>query len=72
MFSRRFGEGWHSVIAHMNPTVVPITKMRDAILGESSSIPDYGYIMCFSLAIITYTLGSIIFERKAHRAVVNV
>ena len=72
MFSRRFGEGWHSVLAHMNPTVVPITKMRDAILGESSSIPDYGYIMCFSLAIITYTLGSIIFERKAHRAVVNV
>jgi ABC-type polysaccharide/polyol phosphate export permease len=56
----------------MNPTVVPITKMRDAILGESSNIPDYGYIMCFSLAIVTYALGSIIFERKAHRAVVNV
>jgi ABC-type polysaccharide/polyol phosphate export permease len=56
----------------MNPTVVPITKMRDAILGESSNIPDYGYIMCFSLAIVAYTLGSIIFERKAHRAVVNV
>jgi len=72
MFSKRFGEGWHSVLAHMNPTVVPITKMRDAILGESSSIPDYGYIMCFSLAIVAYTLGSIIFERKAHRAVVNV
>jgi ABC-type polysaccharide/polyol phosphate export permease len=72
MFSKRFGDGWHSVLAHMNPTVVPITEMRDAILGESSNIPSYGYVMCFSLAIIGYILGSIIFERKAHRAVVNV
>ena len=72
MFSKRFGDGWHSVLAHMNPTVVPITEMRDAILGESSNIPSYGYLMCFSLAIIGYILGSIIFERKAHRAVVNV
>jgi len=72
MFSKRFGDGWHSVLAHMNPTVVPITEMRDAILGESSNIPPYGYLMCFSLAIIGYILGSIIFERKAHRAVVNV
>ena len=72
MFSRRFGDGWHSVLAHMNPTVVPITEMRDAILGESSNIPSYGYLMCFSFAIIGYILGSIIFERKALRAVVNV
>jgi ABC-type polysaccharide/polyol phosphate export permease len=72
MFAKRFGEGWHSVVAHMNPTVVPITEMRDAILGEGSAIPSYGYIMCFSVAIIGYLLGSIIFERKAHRAVVNV
>jgi ABC-type polysaccharide/polyol phosphate export permease len=72
MFEKRFGSGWHSVLAHMNPTVVPITKMRDAILGESANIPSYGYLMCFSIAIIGYILGSIIFERKAHAAVVNV
>ena len=36
MFENRFGEGWHAVVAHMNPTVVPITGMRDAILGEVS------------------------------------
>ena len=71
MFEKRFGEGWHSVLAHMNPTVVPITGMRDAILGESTAIPSYGYVMCFSIAICGYILGSIIFERKAHRAVVN-
>ncbi len=69
---RRFGDGWHSVVAHMNPTVVPITEMRDAILGESSNIPNYGYMMCFSVAILGFLLGSIIFERKAHSAVVNV
>jgi len=72
MFAKRFGGGWHSVVAHMNPTVVPITEMRDAILGEGSNIPSYGYMMCFSVAIIGYILGSIIFERTAHRAVVNV
>ena len=72
MFERRFGSGWHSVVAHMNPTVVPITGMRDAILGESANIPGYGYAMCFAVAILGYILGSIIFERKAHRAVVNV
>ena len=72
MFEKRFGSGWHSVVAHMNPTVVPITGMRDAILGESANIPGYGYVMCFTVAILGYILGSIIFERKAHRAVVNV
>ena len=72
MFEKRFGEGWHSVVAHMNPTVVPITGMRDAILGESTVIPSYGYLMCFSIAIFGYIFGSILFERKAHRAVVNV
>ena len=72
MFSNRFGDGWHAIFAHLNPTVVPITGMRDAILGTSSAIPTYGYMLCFSIAIISFILGSIIFERKAHRAVVNI
>jgi len=72
MFNSRFGDGWHAIVAHMNPTVVPITGMRDAVLGESSLIPAYGYAMCFGIAIIGFVLGSIVFERKAHQAVVNV
>ena len=72
MFNTRFGDGWHAVVAHMNPTVIPITGMRDAVLGESSAIPGYGYAMCFGIAIIGFILGAMIFERKAHSAVVNV
>jgi ABC-2 type transport system permease protein len=72
MFSSRFGEGWHAVVAHLNPTVVPITGMRDAVLGTSSAIPLYGYAMCFSIAVTAYVLGTMVFERKAHAAVVNV
>ena len=71
MFANRFGDGWHAVVAHLNPTVIPITGMRDAVLGTSSAIPNYGYMMCFGIAIIGYIWGSIIFERNAHRAVVN-
>ena len=67
-----FGDGWHAIVAHMNPTVVPITGMRDAVLGETSIIPSYGYAMCFGIAFIGFILGSMIFERKAHQAVVNV
>jgi len=72
MFSSRFGEGWHATVAHLNPTVVPITGMRDAVLGTSSSIPGYGYGMCFSIAIVAYLFGTMVFERKAHAAVVNI
>ena len=72
MFNSRFGSGWHGIVAHMNPTVIPITGMRDAVLGETSNIPGYGYAMCFGIAIIGFILGAMIFERKAHSAVVNV
>jgi ABC-2 type transport system permease protein len=72
MFDNRFGEGWHALVAHLNPTVVPITGMRDAVLGEVTVIPSYGYLMCFGVALFSFLLGSIIFERKAHAAVVNV
>jgi ABC-2 type transport system permease protein len=72
MFSSRFGDGWHGIVAHLNPTVVPITGMRDAILGDSSGIPMFGYLMCFSIAFFAYIFGTIVFERNAHKAVVNV
>ena len=72
MFNTRFGDGWRAVVAHMNPTVVPITGMRNAVLGESSAIPGYGYAMCFGIAVFGFIIGAMVFERKAHRAVVNV
>jgi len=72
MFSTRFGDGWHAVVAHLNPTVVPITGMRDAMLGGTTAIPSYGYAMCFATAVLAYVFGTIVFERQAHRAVVNV
>jgi len=72
MFNSRFGSGWHAIVAHMNPTVVPITGMRDAVIGESSAIPGYGYGMCFCIGLLAYIFGAMVFERKAHRAVVNV
>jgi hypothetical protein len=28
--------------------------------------------MCFSIAVVAYVLGTMVFERKAHAAVVNV
>jgi len=72
MFSTRFGDGWHAVVAHLNPTVVPITGMRDAMLGGTTAIPSYGYAMCFGTAVLAYVFGTIVFERQAHRAVVNI
>lgn len=72
MFSTRFGNGWHAIVAHMNPTVVPITGMRDVVLGESSAIPLYGYLLCFAIALFGFIIGTMVFERKAHSAVVNV
>lgn len=72
MFTIRFGDGWHAVVAHLNPTVIPITCMRDLILGSSTEFPLYASLMLSGLAICSFFLGTIIFERKAHKAVVNV
>ena len=72
MFSKRFGEGILSYVAHCNPTVIPITEMRDSMLGESSSIPEYGYLICIFITLISFIFGTIIFERKSHKAVINV
>ena len=45
MLSSKFGDGIFLVIAHLNPVIVPITLMRDSILGTPAAIPDYGFIM---------------------------
>jgi ABC-type polysaccharide/polyol phosphate export permease len=72
MFSRRFGGGWQSIVAHLNPAIVPLTEMRDAVLGTSSGMPSWAYGMCIGMAVIFYLFGSIVFMRSAHKAVVNI
>ena len=71
MLSNKFGTGDYLVIAHLNPVIVPITVMRDLILGGSSGIPDYGYWMFAVIAISTFILGTMIFIKKAHKMVVG-
>jgi len=72
MFSGRFGGGWPSVVAHLNPTVVPLTGLRDAILGTSSNVPTWGVAMWVIMTLLVYVWGSIVFERKSHLAVVYI
>lgn len=71
MLSNKFGTGDYLIIAHLNPVIVPITVMRDLILGGSSGIPDYGYLMFAAITISTFILGTMIFIKKAHKMVVG-
>lgn len=71
MLSNKFGSGDFLIIAHLNPVIVPITMMRDLILGTSSGIPNYGYYIFASISLITFCLGTILFRRKAHKMVVG-
>ena len=71
MLSGKFGSGSAFVLAHLNPVIVPITMMRDFILGSSSGIPDYGFAMFGGLFFLTFILGTMVFRRKAHKMVVG-
>ena len=51
----KFGSGSAFVLAHLNPVIVPITMMRDFILGSTSGIPDYGFAMFGGLFFLTFT-----------------
>jgi len=72
MFEKRFGTGWEGWIAHLNPTIVPLTEMRNAVVGEPVIMQNYGYAIFVVICLASYILGSIIFELYAHKAVVNV
>ena len=71
MFNNRFGDGWYAFAGHLNPTIVPITGMRDAVLGQQTHIQPYAQVLCFGFVAFAILLGTIVFERKAHSAVVN-
>ena len=71
MLSSKFGDGLFLTLAHLNPVIVPITLMRDIVLGTSSGIPTYGYALFASVTLGVFVTGTMIFQRKAHKMVVG-
>ena len=71
MLSGKFGTGRYLVLAHLNPVIVPITKMRDIILNQESNIPNYGIYMFISTFLLFYLSGTMIFHVKANKMVVG-
>ena len=69
MLSSKFGDGIFLVIAHLNPVIVPITLMRDSILGTPAAIPNYGFIMTICFILASYVIGTMVFQAKAHKVV---
>ena len=71
MLSGKFGTGRYLMLAHLNPVIVPITKMRDIILNQESQIPNYGIYMFISTVLLFYLLGTMVFHVKANKMVVG-
>jgi ABC-2 type transport system permease protein len=71
MLSSKFGTGPFLVLAHLNPVIVPITKMRDIILDQESQIPNYGIYIFIATVSFFYLFGTMIFHVKAHKIVVG-
>jgi len=71
MLSSKFGDGPYLILAHLNPVIVPITLMRDAILGTTTTIPIYGYGMFGTIMLVGFITGTILFHKKAHKMVVG-
>ena len=71
MLSQKFGTGRFLVLAHLNPVIVPITKMRDIILNQESQIPNYGIYMFISTVLFFYLSGTMVFHVKANKMVVG-
>ena len=71
MLSQKFGTGRFLVLAHLNPVIVPITKMRDIILNQESHIPNYGIYMFISIVLFFYLSGTMVFHLKANKMVVG-
>tara|TARA_B100000767_G_scaffold275166_1_gene310787 strand:- start:2149 stop:3009 length:861 start_codon:yes stop_codon:yes gene_type:complete len=71
MLSSKFGTGQFLIFAHLNPVIVPITKMRDIILNQDSQIPDFGIYIFIATVSFFYLFGTMIFHVKAHKMVVG-
>lgn len=70
MFGKRFGDGWLAAIVQCNPTIVPITEVRSILLSEPTGIPTTGYAVFVLVSALSLIIGTIVFESKAHKAVV--
>lgn len=71
MLSSKFGTGPFLILAHLNPVIVPITKMRDIILNQESNIPDYGIYIFVATVSFFYLFGTMVFHVRAHKMVVG-
>ena len=71
MLSSKFGTGPFLILAHLNPVIVPITKMRDIILDQESQIPDYGIYIFVATLSFFYLFGTTVFHVRAHKMVVG-
>ena len=71
MLSSKFGTGPFLILAHLNPVIVPITKMRDIILDQESQIPDYGIYIFVATVSFFYLFGTTVFHVRAHKMVVG-
>tara|TARA_B100000767_G_scaffold268967_1_gene290095 strand:+ start:115 stop:582 length:468 start_codon:yes stop_codon:yes gene_type:complete len=71
MLSSKFGTGNYLILAHLNPVIVPITKMRDIILNQNSEIPDFGIYIFAGTVIFFYITGTMVFHVKANKMVVG-
>ena len=71
MLSSKFGTGQYLKLAHLNPVIVPITKMRDIILNQNSDIPDFGLYIFGGTVLFFYLAGTMIFHVKSSKMVVG-
>jgi len=71
MLSSKFGTGNYLILAHLNPVIVPITKMRHIILNQSSDIPDFGIYIFTGTVLFFYLVGTMVFHVKANKMVVG-
>ena len=71
MLSSKFGTGNYLILAHLNPVIVPITKMRDIILNQNSEIPDFGIYIFAGTVLFFYIAGTMVFHVKANKMVVG-
>lgn len=71
MLSSKFGSGPFLILAHFNPVIVPITKMRDIVLNQDTQIPEYGIYIFAGTVCFFYLFGTVIFHIKASKMVVG-
>ena len=71
MLSSKFGTGPFLTLAHLNPVIVPITRMRDIVLSQDTLIPDFGIYIFVGTVCFFYLFGTVIFHVKANKMVVG-